>query len=77
MTKLNTPWENGPYDARYIFDSNQEVIAYVSNLKQAQLIAAAPDLLEALIDEVKAMRYDGREPSEATLAAIAKAGSVV
>ena len=41
---------------------------------QSRLTVAAPDLLEALIDEVKAMRYDGREPSEVTLAAIAKAG---
>jgi len=38
-----------------------------------RLITAAPKLLAALKDEVRAMRYDGREPAEATLIVIAEA----
>ena len=42
-------------------------------IANASLIATAPELLEALEDEVRHMRASGGEPSERTIEVIAKA----
>lgn len=83
------PWRTSPslpdrgFEAQ-IWDANGQAVLFLSESpvgpeadalveRIRRAVNSHDDLLSALLDEVRAMRADGREPSEFTLAVLAKA----